>query len=187
MNCIIIHGCPSRNSESDPNKRTYDKHWIPWIKKQLISRGIKTIVPLMPTPWRPDYEKFKQEFEKNDVDKETALIGHSCGCAFVVRWLGESKRKISKLILVAPWKIAKENDLVRKAFYEYPINEKIKSRVEEIVIFTSDNEEENGRKSASIFHNALGGKLIELKGKGHYTFSDMKIEEFPELLEEITK
>lgn len=185
MNCIIIHGCPSQNEGSDQNKRTYDKHWIPWIKDELVKRKIETKTPSMPTPWQPDYERFKSEFEKNDVDKETILIGHSCGCAFLLRWLGESKRKISKLILVAPWKIAKENDLLRKAFYEYSIDETIKSRVKEIIIFTSNNEEENGKESASIFHNALGGKLIELKGKGHYTKENMKTEEFPELLGEI--
>jgi len=36
-----------------------------------------------------------------------------------------------------------------------------------------------------IFHKALGGKIIELKGKGHYTIKYMGTEEFPELLEEI--
>lgn len=33
----------------------------------------------------------------------------------------------------------------------------------------------------------IRGKIIELKGRGHYTFGDMGTEEFPELLEEIIK
>jgi predicted alpha/beta hydrolase family esterase len=94
MNCIVIHGCPS-NAERvmDPKTRTYDKHWIPWIKK---------------------------EFEKYNVTKNTILIGHSCGCAFLVRWLGETKQKVNKLILVAPWKIPdkKEEDIIRWAIWE---------------------------------------------------------------------
>lgn len=52
-------------------------------------------------------------------------------------------------------------------------------------MFTSDNEEEDGKKSLRIFHKALGGKIIELKGRGHYTIGDMETEEFPELLKEI--
>ena len=186
MNCIVIHGCPSNAERAmDPKTRTYDKHWIPWIKRELIKREIKTETPLMPTPWDPNYEKFKQEFEKCEVTENTILIGHSCGCAFLVRWLGQTKQKIHKLILVGPWKIPNKNDKSIKAFYEYPIDETIKSRVKEIVMFTADNEREDGKKSLKIFHEVLDGKIIELKGRGHYTMNDMGTEEFPELLREI--
>ena len=86
IKCIIIHGCPpNAEKEMNPKTRTYDKHWIPWIKKELIAKGIKTEAPLMPLPWNPDYEKFKKEFEKYKVTKDTILIGHSCSCAFLVR------------------------------------------------------------------------------------------------------
>jgi len=106
MKCIIIHGCPSNKEKAmSPEERTYNKHWIPWTKKQLISKGIETETPLMPEPWEPKYELFKKEFEKYNVNENTILIGHSCGCAFLVRWLGETKQRINKLILVAPWKI----------------------------------------------------------------------------------
>lgn len=185
---IIIHGCPSDEEKArNPETRTYDKHWIPWTKKQLISKNIETETPLMPSPWQPDYEKFKHTFEKYDVDENTILIGHSCGCAFLVRWLGETKRKIFKLILVAPWKIPDKDDKFRKEFYTYPIDETIKERVKEIVMFTADDEEDDGKKSLKIFHKTLGGKIIELKGRGHYTFNDMATEEFPELLKVILK
>src|SRR3989344_1592392 len=141
--CIIIHGCPSDKEKAmNPETRTYDKHWIPWLKRNLVVAGIPTEVPLIPDPWEPDYQKFKREFEKYEVGENTILVGHSCGCAFLVRWLGESKKKIKKLILVAPWKIADKEDEFRPAFYNYPIDETIKSRVEEIVMFTADNEED---------------------------------------------
>ena len=91
----------------------------------------------MPSPWHPDYETFKKVFEKYPVTKNTILIGHSCGSAFLVRWLGESKRKINKLILVAPWKITEQTDQYRKLFYGYKVDETIKSRVKKIVMFTS--------------------------------------------------
>jgi len=186
--CIIIHGCPSDVEKAmGPERRTYDKHWIPWAKKQLIANDIETETPLMPTPWYPDYKKFKAEFEKYAVDENTILVGHSCGCAFLVRWLGETKKKIFKLILVAPWKIPDKDDEFRKKFYTYPIDETIKNRVKEIVMFTANDEEEDGKKSLKIFRKALGGKIIELKGRGHYTLGDIGTEEFPELIDVILK
>jgi len=183
---FIIHGCPSDEERAmNPETRTYDKHWMPWIKKELISRGIKTETPLMPNPWEPDYEVFKKEFEKYEVTEDTTLIGHSCGCTFLVRWLEDTKKKINKLILVAPWKIEEDASESKKAFYEFPIDATIKNRVKEIVMFTADDEDERGKQGLKMFHEFLGGKIIELKGRGHYTMGDMGTEEFPELLEEI--
>lgn len=188
MNCVIIHGCPSDAEKAmDPARRTYDKHWIPWTKQKLEERGIQTETPLMPEPWSPQYDAYSSALERFPISEDTVLVGHSCGCAFLVRWLGDSKRAVKKLILVAPWKIPDEGDDIKKAFYEYPIDVSIKDRVSDIVIFTSDDEEDDGKVSARMFHNALGGRLIELKGRGHYTLEDMGTEEFPELLEEILK
>ncbi len=184
--CIIIHGCPSDAEKAmNPETRTYDKHWIHWTKKHLTANGIETETPLMPSPWQPDYEKFKSEFEKYTVNESTILIGHSCGCSFLVRWLGETKRKIFKLILVAPWKIPYKDDEFRRKFYTYPIDESIKNRVNKIIMFTADDEKDDGKESLMIFHEALGGEIIKLKGRGHYTLGDMKTEEFPELIEAI--
>ncbi len=186
VKCIIIHGCPSDAEKvMNPLTRTYDKHWIPWTKQQLISKGIKIETPLMPEPLEPNYDKFKKEFEKYNVNKNAILIGHSCGCAFLVRWLGETKQRVNKLILVAPWKIPDKNDKFRKEFYIYSIDKTIKDRVNKIVMFTADDEEEDGKKSLKIYNESLGGKIIELKGHGHYTLEDMKTEEFPELIKEI--
>ena len=182
----VIHGCPSDAEKAmNPQTRTYVKHWIPWITRELSQRGIKVETPHMPNPWEPDYDAFKREFEKYPVTKSSILFGHSCGCAFLVRWLGESKQNIDTLILVAPWKVAEKDDSFRKSFYEYAIDESIRSRVKRVVIFTADDEEQDGKESAKIFHEALGGEVIELQGRGHYTIRDMGTEEFPELLAQI--
>ncbi len=189
INCIIIHGCPSDEEKAmDQKTRTYDKHWIPWLKQNLIAKGIETKTPLMPKPWHPVYDDFKKEFEKLDVNENTVLVGHSCGSAFLVRWLGESKKKIYKLILVAPWKIPERHgkvDEYRNKFYTYQIDETIRDRVEKIIMFTSNNEEEEGKQSLKIFHSALGGEIIELKNYGHFTMGDMGTESFSELINKI--
>jgi predicted alpha/beta hydrolase family esterase len=185
---VIVHGCPSSEEQYlTPGEMTYDKHWIPWIRNELVAKGVKVETPAMPEPWAPDYEKFKSEFSKYEVDEETILVGHSCGAAFLVRWLGDTKRNVAMLILVAPWNTPDEDDQFRKMFYNYSIDQTIKSRVQEVVIFTANDEEDDGRESAKNFSQALGGRLIELEGRGHYTIGDMGTSEFPELLETILK
>ena len=156
INCIIIHGCPS-NPESDlERKARYYHHWIPWVKQKLTEKGIETATPLMPEPWKPDYLKFKKEIEKQKITDETILVGHSCGCAFLVRWLGETKRRIKKLVLVAPWKINDKNDKWRKLFYGYIVEKIIKERVREIILYTADNEMEDGKMKLKYFSQSTG-------------------------------
>ncbi len=187
-NCIIIHGCPGTKEETfSPATRKFNGHWMPWTKRTLIAAGIPTETPLMPAPWAPVYEHFRSAFEKYPVDENTILVGHSCGCAFLVRWLGETKRKIAKLILVAPWKVSKPGDEGRDAFYHYAIDPTIKERVGEIVMFTADNESDAGKESLQEYHNALGGTIIELKDRGHYIYDHMGTEEFPELVRVVMK
>ncbi|MBU4070241.1 MAG: leucine--tRNA ligase [Nanoarchaeota archaeon] len=184
-NVVIVHGCPGDEEKAmNPKTRTYDKHWIPWIKNKLEKKEIKVFTPLMPEPWKANYSQWKKEFDKLNVNGKSVLIGHSCGCAFLVRWLGETKKKIKKLILVAPWKIAQSGN-AEEEFYNYEIDESIKSRIDEIVIFTSNDEEEDGKKSVKIFNKLIGGEIIELKNHGHFTLGDMGTEEFPELLSKI--
>ncbi|MCL5439092.1 MAG: class I tRNA ligase family protein [Patescibacteria group bacterium] len=182
--CVIVHGCPS-NKENliDLSPKNPTGHWIQWARRGLEKIGYKVYIPLMPIPWEPDYETWKKEFEKILVNEESVLIGHSCGCSFLVRWLGESKKKVKKLILVAPAKIAKENasEAIKK-LYDFEINQEIKKNISEVVIFISDNEEERIKKSAEMFRESLGASLIELTGKGHFTYDDMGTDEFPELL-----
>jgi hypothetical protein len=186
MNCIIIHGCPSDKEKAlNPETRTYDKHWIPWTKRTLEEQGIKTETPMMPEPWAPDYEKFKQEFEKYEVNEDSVLIGHSCGTTFLVRWLADSKQKISKLILVSPWFVANGDDEPFKDYYVFEIDRSIKNNIDETIIFTSDNDYKDSRDSVVIINEAIGGKVIELPGRGHFMEGDMGTEEFPELIEEV--
>jgi len=186
MNCIIIHGTPGKEEKAmPPEKRFYNRHWMLWIKRELEKKGWQVAKPDMPNPWKKVYNNYKKEFEKYGVNENTVLIGHSSGCAFLVRWLGESKQKVKKLILVAPYKITHENNKFEKAFYKFDVDESIRDRVEEIIMFTADNESVDGKKSLRIFHSSLGGKIIELKAHGHYTLKSMGTEEFPELLREI--
>ena len=104
---------------------------------------------------------------------------------------------MKKLILVAPGKVILEENLrfseeiiqrikILKEFYDFGVNKNIRNNVRDIVIFISDDLEEF-RRSAQIYRQELGARLVELKGKGHFLKSQMGTEDFPELLEEVLK
>ena len=185
MNCIIVHGSNSSEEEAKKGKPENLRHWKPWLKENLKKRGIKTSNELYPEDWLPDYEKWKKVFEKNIINEDTILVGHSAGTAFILRWLAENKRKVNKIILIAP-------SVIKAGKYEYlsklknfKYDSSLKKYFKKIVIFYSDNDDKDIIKSAKKVHEILGGKLINIKNKGHFTFSDMGTEEFPELLKEV--
>ncbi len=187
-NVVLVHGCPSdKEKEMEPETRTYDKHWQPWIKKELEKRGVEVSFPLMPYPWTPIYEEHKKEFEKLDINENSILVGHSCGANFLVRWLSETGQKIKKLILVAPWNEPSHKNKIKAEFYNISeVDYSFKNNISEgVIIFTSDNEEKIGKDTAKMWTDKLDAKLIELKDHGHYTEGEMGTTEFPELLEEV--
>ncbi len=187
LNCVIVHGCPGKKEDGiNIQNRTEKQHWIQWMRSELETSGFRVHAPSMPEPWQPIYDVWKKEFEKMPVDENTVLVGHSCGAAFLVRWLGETQRKVKKLILVAGAKIPGDNSsqFIRE-FYDFEIDKNIRRNLEEVVIFVSDNEEERHRRSARLYSDGLGARVIEMQGKGHFMFQDMGTYEFPELFEEI--
>lgn len=82
---IIIHGMPPKEEYFNAEyPSSSNKHWIPWIQKQLILNGILAQTPEMPEPYDPDYTKWYSVFEQFTIDGDTQLIGHSCGGGFLL-------------------------------------------------------------------------------------------------------
>ena len=174
---VVVHGGDLGSGKE------VDKNWFPWIKNELLKKKIEVRIPTMPIHVDATYSDWKKIFDKLEINDRSVLVGHSRGTAFLVRWLGETKKKIKKLILVAPWKFADKK--YKETFYNFDVDPSIKERVEEIIIFTSNDEESAGKKSLEAYKNTLGGRVIELLNHGHFTKEDMNAEEFPELLSEI--
>ena len=184
---IIVHGSPSKEEyaiANPPNK----SHWIPWLKENLEKEKIKVEIPLMPECWNPIYDNWKKEFEKIGVDENSILVGHSAGGGFLVRWLGETGKKIKKLILVAPAiSNKKEDDWENQELYNFKINKEILKNVGEILIYVSDDDDNSILESVKVFSKELGVVPKQFHGYGHFCKGDMGTEKFPELLEEILK
>lgn len=187
-NALLIHGsCDRKEYFDDKFPSLSNNHWLPWLQKQLLIKDIFTQTPEMPEAYKPDYEKWRREFERFDINAETVLVGHSCGGGFLVRWLSENKVKVKKLMLVAPWL-----DPSRKRttdFFDFSIDPGIRERIREIHILTSDNEDTEGvKRSVERIRAALpGAEFHQIPNMGHFTYDEMKTDKFPQLLELILK
>lgn len=182
-NCIILHG--GRPKEDTRQELDEEVGWFFWLQKQLEKQGIGVEVPLMPKQNQPVYSEWKEIFDKFSVTENSVLVGHSAGCAFLVRWLGETKRKIKKLILVAPAKTLEPENQNMQDIYEFFIDSSISERVDEVTIIVSDDDMPRIQRSAEIYEKELGAEKIVLSGKGHFLKSQTGTDEFLEVLEKI--
>jgi hypothetical protein len=179
---IIIHGtCSEGEYFSEAYPSLSNSHWLPWLQKQLLMRNILTQTPEMPEAYRPDYEKWKGEFERYAVDEDTTLIGHSTGGGFLLRWLSENPVRLKRLVLVAPWLDPKREKTT--SFFDFKIDPGLQARVGELHLFVSTDDEPDILESMEIIRKALPGLTYhEFQNSGHFCLSDLKIDRFPELL-----
>ncbi len=187
-NAIIIHGMPSKKEYfNSKNQAQSNKHWFPWIQRQLILKGILAQTPEFPEPYKPVYEKWRDVFELFKIDKNTILVGHSCGAGFLVRWLSENKIKVGKVILVAPW-IDPEHKLKTK-FFDFEIDPNLVKKTGGLTIFVSKDDYRFIVESVNQLKNSIKGKITikEFANCGHFTFKDLGTEKFLELRDAIFK
>ncbi len=177
---IILHGCPPTEAMVTP----LEKRWMNWLEKELKEKDLKAVALDLPTSWQPKYSEWKKIFEKTPITEDSCLIGHSCGGAFLVRWLLETKKSVKKLILVAPAKVPETDDDTRKDLYDFDLPDDASHIAKEIVLFTS-NDFPHHIKSRELYTKSLRPRLVDLKDKGHFLFFQMGTNEFPELLDEV--
>lgn len=184
---IIVHGCCDKEEYfSLKYPSLSNSHWIPWLQKQLLIKGVFTQTPEFPKPFSPEYKKWKKELERFDINSETVLIGHSCGAGFLLRWLSETKTQVDQLILVAPWMDPTKK---RKGFLDFELDPKLEKRVNQIhILFSLDEKVEGVKESVEEIRQFYpGAKYHEFKKMGHFCFEEMGHVEFPELLELVEK
>lgn len=172
---------PSKEEYYNPESEAQsNKHWIPWLQRQLILNDILAQTPELPQPFEPVYEKWLSVFEQFHIDENTMLIGHSCSGGFLVRWLSETKKKVGKVALVAPF-LDPNSDEVKSDFFDFKINPDVVSKTAGINIFYSTDDDKEILDSIEQIKVFPEIKVTALKGLGHLTFKDMGKREFPEL------
>jgi uncharacterized protein len=157
-------------------------NWYLWLKTELEKKGYQVTVPELPTMKTnlPDMELQLKTVEEL-IDENTIIIGHSLGAVLALR-LGEMK-KFKKMILVSGWDF---DDLTaeHQKFWKNKIDhQKIKENVGNIVVVTSDNDLYISHFQVEEMSKRLGGKLVDVKGAGHFTKETFGIDKLPEILE----
>lgn len=185
INVIVVHGSNSNEASAFEGGVENTRHWHPWLKEELVQRNILFSGDLYPCDWEPDYETWKNLFEQNPISENTVVIGHSAGCAFLLRYFSETKKKVKKIILVAPYVVDSELTPRLSDLVSFTIDPVMNSYCEEIVVFYSDNDAKYILDSVEKIKNSLSCTLRHIPNKGHFTFGHMKSKEFPELLKEI--
>jgi predicted alpha/beta hydrolase family esterase len=179
---IIVHGMPSKEeyfNEKSPAQS--NKHWLPWLQRQLILNGVLAQSPEMPEPYEPVYEKWLSVFEQFHIDEQTMLIGHSCGAGFLIRWLSENNAPVGKVALVAPF-LDPDRDEVKSNFFEFEIDSDLIGRTKGLNIFFAPDDDQEILTSVDQLRAKLPNAVITvLPGRKHFTFKDMQTEQFPEL------
>ncbi|NTU99187.1 hydrolase, partial [Candidatus Falkowbacteria bacterium] len=63
--------------------------WYPWVKEQLEARGFQVEVPALPETDLPQLSGWLPALQQliGQPDEELYLIGHSLGCATIMRYL----------------------------------------------------------------------------------------------------
>jgi predicted alpha/beta hydrolase family esterase len=182
---IILHGMPDKENYYKPSGDSESNcHWLPWIQHELIIRDILAQTPEMPFPFEPSYELWKNVFKQFILNEDTILIGHSCGAAFILRYLSENNVKVGKVILVAPWIDPDQNEAPQMCNFE--IDSSLQDRTSGVTIFISNDDGKHVLESADIIKFQLSNaKVISFEDKGHFCLKHMRTREFPELLNEI--
>ncbi len=183
---VIIHGYNDKSEFEDASRpAASNDHWIPWIQRELLLRGIEAQTPEMPGFYQPNYEKWKEMLDRFTPDEETILVGHSCGGGFLIRWLSENKQKVGKVVLVAPWLDPRK--IIDPEFFNFEIDTNIISRTESLTIMYSTDDHPDIIQTIEILKSKLQNATYkEFADKGHFTLNALHSEKLPELLEEIT-
>jgi uncharacterized protein len=157
-----------------------DKHWLPWLKKELEKRGFEVIAPQMPNPAVPRIEAWVEHLREvvGKPDKNTYFVGHSIACQTIMRYLQAIDKKIGGVIFVAgfihlkgletedEWKMA-------KPWLETPINfPRIRKVADNVVAIFSDNDKFVYVEDSEIFRKELNAKVLIEHDKGHFTKRD---------------
>lgn len=176
-NALILHGTDSDSSAN----------WFPWLKTELEKLGYKAWVPDLPNAKKPNIERYNKFLLSNNdwvFDSESIIIGHSSGAVEILGLLQAFSENavINKCILVGSFKDDLGWDSLKELFLIPFDFEKIKKHAKDFIFIHSDNDPYCPLEHAEYLSQKVGGRLILIKGQGHFSGENVKI---PEILEEL--
>lgn len=183
MNVIIVHGSFGKPFEN----------WFPWLEKSLSDDGISCLVPSFPTPNKQNYddwsELLKYYLSRGYLNSETLLIGHSCGAAFINKFILMNNINVKGTIAVSGYNNFYSGDKVmdglNSSFY-LPENRlcNIANFSQKRISYYSTNDPFVPFEILNIFAEVTKSKKVINSSGGHFN-SNSGYDKFDELLKEI--
>jgi len=165
-NYVLLHGF----------KSSPERHFLPWLKKELESRGYNVQVPSLPNTKKPDIEEQTRFVLENvSFDENTILFGHSLGTVVAMKVVEQLEKPIEGLVLAGPFIDIKRRDGRQPRAYDKTFQwrfdfEKIKSNTGFSAVLAAKNDTSIPLDTARRVHDALGGSYKEVVAQdNHFT------------------
>jgi leucyl-tRNA synthetase/predicted alpha/beta hydrolase family esterase len=174
-----------------------EKGWFPTIKKELEAQGYEVFAPTMAMTDGPTIEAWMELLKPymEQLGEDDVVVGHSIGARAAVELLERTRKKIDRLVLVAPaigeYPVARYEQRLKdepqrkadfdflRAFWQKPIDwKRVESLVGSAVVMRSSDDAIIQKPTHAIY--PAGWLLQSYEGKGHFQEVDQ-----PELLEHI--
>ena len=150
-----------------------DYCWYPSVKADLEKQGFQVNVPAMPETAMPKQSlwvpRLKELIGRSDAD--TFLVGHSIGCAAIMRYLEQlgDGQEVGGVVFVAGF----TDDLGFPEihnFFETPLNfSKIRSSSRGFIAIHSDNDPFVDLHYSEVLNEQLGAEIVLKSGKKHFS------------------
>ena len=167
-----------------------EENWFPWLNNELEKLGHYVKVPKFPTPENQTLGNWFKIFENyiNHYDRDTILVGHSLGGAFLLRMLEKYNVKIKAAFIVgAPIGILpiKNYDKDKIFLGNFDFNwDTIRKNCSRFFVFQSDNDPYVSLGNGKALAKNLNTELIFIPNAGHFNKS-AGFTKFEALLEKI--
>lgn len=159
-----------------------DKHWFPWLEKELAKLGVSCKRLTMPNPSHPTPEAWLAHHQAEiSLNTETILIGHSLGCIATLNYLATQQQKIKGAIFVSGFYERLPNFPELNAFADFLANLTACKPEKSFVLAALNDPLVNHRLSENLA-KFLNAEYLCLPTGGHFLDRE-GITELPQVLE----
>src|SRR5690606_28117329 len=140
-----------------------DKHFLPWLARELTERGHTVIAPPLPNAKTPNITE-QIEFLKKEVtfDENTIVVAHSLGTVVSMKVLESLNAPVRKLVLVGGFSdtnIGSDKGYFETFDWTFDF-EKISANAREIVVVHDDNDDVIPLEQALRLEQKLDATLV---------------------------
>lgn len=163
-----------------------DKHWFPWLEKELAKCHISCERLNMPNSDNPLLEHWLAYLsEKVELNDKTIFVGHSLGCITILNFLAGRQVKIKGAVFVSGFYQSLENLPELSTFTDYYAKLPILPSFPAYVVSALDDRIVNHKYSDALAQH-LQADYIRLNQGGHFLDRE-GITELPVVLELVKK